>query len=138
MKFIVTGRVHPERADISFSRVEMTLGDGGTAVASCDSSQITIVLNVPTLDGWVSAMIAAEDIATIMVGELGFSLGLGYWVELIQATEEAGTPHVFGVRPAGLTPGETLGIDPPIEVFNRAFRLSGQNVFFRLAIRDYL
>lgn len=51
MKFIVTGRVHPERADISFSRVEMTLGDGGTAVASCDSSQITVVLNVPTLDG---------------------------------------------------------------------------------------
>jgi hypothetical protein len=28
MKFIITGRVHPERADISFSRVEMTLGDG--------------------------------------------------------------------------------------------------------------
>lgn len=51
MKFIVTGHVHPERADISFSRVEMTLGDGGTAVASCDSSQITVVLNVPTLDG---------------------------------------------------------------------------------------
>lgn len=138
MKFIVTGRVHPERADISFSRVEMTLRDGGIAVASCDSSQITVVLNVPTLDGWVSAMIVAEDIATIMVGALGFSLGSGYWVELIQATEEDGAPHVFGVRPAGPAPGETLSIDPQIEVFNRAFRLSGQNVFFRLAIRDYL
>jgi hypothetical protein len=138
MKYVITGRVHPERADIAFGRVEMKLGDSGTAVASCDSSQITVVLNVPTMDGWISAMIVADDIANIMVGALGFSLGSGYWVELIQATEEDGTPHVFGVRPQGDTPGETLGIEPQIEVFNRAFRLSGQNVFFRLAVRDYL
>lgn len=44
-------------------------------------------------------MIVAEEIATILVGALGFSLGSGYWVELIQVTEEEGTPHVFGVRP---------------------------------------
>ena len=138
MKYIVTGRVHPERADISFSRVEMGFEGGGTVVASCDASQITITLNVPSIDGWISAKIMADDVANIMVGSLGFSFGSGYRVELIQVTEEDGTPHVFGVRPEGETLGQTLAINPHIPVFNRAFRLSGRDVFFRLALRDYL
>jgi hypothetical protein len=137
-KYVITGRVQPERADISFGRVEMKLDEGQSAVASCDSSQITVTLNMPKLDGWIAAMIVAEDIATIMIGALGFSLGSGYRVELIQVTEEDGTPHVFGVRPSDPTSGGTLGVEPQIEVFNRAFRLSGHNLFFRLAIRDYL
>jgi len=65
----------------------MKLPDG-QAVASCDSSQITVVLDLPKIDGWIAAMLVAEDIATIMIGALGFSLGSGYWVELIQITEE--------------------------------------------------
>lgn len=138
MKYVVTGRVHPERADVSFSRVEMGFEGGGTAVASCDASQITITLNVPSIDGWIAAKIMADDVANIIVGSLGFSLGSGYTVELIQVTEEDGTPHVFGVRPEGETPGQTLGINPHIPAFNRAFRLSGRDVFFRLALRDYL
>jgi hypothetical protein len=138
MKYVVTGRVHPERADISFSRVEMKFEGGGAAVASCDASQITVVLDVPSVDGWIAAQIRADDVANILVGSLGFSLGSGYSVELIQVTEEDGTPHVFGVRPEGETPGQTLGIDPYIPAFNRAFRLSGRDVFFRLALRDYL
>ena len=111
---------------------------GGTAVASCDASQITITLNVPSIDGWISAKIMADDVSNIIVGSLGFSLGSGYGVELIQVTEEEGTPHVFGVRPEGETPGQTLGINPYLPVFNRGFRLSGRDVFFRLALRDYL
>src|SRR5215510_807843 len=138
MKYVITGRVHPERADISFGRVEMKLHDGSTAVASCDSSQITVALDAPNLDGFLSAKIIADDIATVMVGALGFSLGSGYSVELIQVTEEDGTPRVLGVRPNNPSTGETLGIGPQIEVFNRAFRLAGRNLFFRLAIRDYL
>lgn len=137
-KYIITGRVHPERADISFSRIEMRLDDGQSAVASCDSSQVTLILDMPKLDGWIAAMITGEDIATIIVGALGFSLGSGYSVELIQITEEDGTPHVFGVRPTDPTSGVTLAVEPQIDVFNRAFRLSGQNLFFRLAVRDYL
>lgn len=137
-KYIITGRVHPERADISFSRIEMKLADGQSAVASCDSSQMTVTLDMPKLDGWIAAMITAEEIATIIVGALGFSLGSGYSVELIQVTEEDGTPHVFGVRPTDPTSGATLGVEPQIDVFNRTFRLSGHNLFFRLAVRDYL
>lgn len=137
-KYIITGRVHPERADISFGRIEMEMADGQSAIASCDSSQLTVTLNMPNLDGWIAAMIMAEDIASIIVGALGFSLGSGYWVELIQVTEEDGTPHVFGVRPANPESGSTLRVEPQIDVFNRAYRLSGRDLFFRLAVRDYL
>ena len=137
-KYFVTGRVQPERANISFGPVTMTLDGGGTVVASCDASQITVLLDIPTLDGWITAKLAADDFANVVIGALGFSLGSGYWVELIQVTEEDGTPHVFGVRPGGDAPGETLGFEPHIEVFNRALRLSGRDVFFRLAVRDFL
>ena len=44
MHYICTGRVHPERADISFSRIEMTFGNDHKAIASCDASQVTVVL----------------------------------------------------------------------------------------------
>ena len=138
MKYICTGRVHPERAGVSFGRIEMKIEGGDSAVASCDASQVTVVLEAPSLDGWISARIMAEDVANIVVGALGFSIGSGYSVELLQVTEADGTPHVFGVRPEGEKPGQTLAIDPCMPVFNRAFRLSLRDVFFRLALSDYL
>ena len=138
MKYVCTGRVHPERANVSFGRVEMKVEGGWNAVASCDASQVTVVLDDPPVDGWIAAHIMAEDVANIVVGALGFSLGSGYSVELLQVTEQDGTPHVFGVRPGGEKPGQTLGMDPHISAFDRAIRLSGRDVFFRLALRDYL
>lgn len=80
----------------------------------------------------------AEDIANIVIGALGLSLGSGYSVEMIQVTEDDGTPHVFGVRPTGDTPDKTLGFNPHIDIFNKAYQLSGGDIFFRLAVRDYL
>jgi hypothetical protein len=137
MKYICTGRVQPERADVRFNRVGINFDGGGSAVASCDASQLTVVLDSPNIDGWITAQIQAEDVANFIVGSLGFSLGTGYSVELVQVTEEDGTPHVFGVRPAGEA-GETLGFSAYLPVFNRAIRLSARDVFFRLAVRDYL
>jgi hypothetical protein len=107
-------------------------------VAQCDSSQITVVLELASIDGWATAHIVAEHFAFIVVGALGFSLGSGYSVELIQVTEEDGTPHVFGVRPTSDTPDSTLGFEPIGPILNRAFLLANQNLFFRLALRDYL
>ena len=138
MHYICTGHVQPERADVSFSRIEMRLGDGHKVVASCDASQITVVLEGAAVDGWVAAQIMAADVAGIIIGALGFSLGSGYSVEILQVTEPDGTPHVFGVRPSGEPPNPTLGFEAHLPVFNRAFRLSGRDVFFRLALRDYL
>lgn len=139
MRYIVTGRVHPERAEIFFGRVEMAVAGDGRSVLSCDSSQITVSLDVPDVDGWITALVRAEELSSIVVGALGFSLGSGYSVELIQVTEEDGTPHIQGVRPnSPERPGETLKFDPHIEVFNRALRLAARDIFFRLAVRDYL
>lgn len=138
MRYVVTGRIHPERADINFGRIEWQMQAGGRAIASCEASQITVALELPSLDGWVSAFITAEQLAHIVIGALGFSLGSGYSVELIQVTEEDGTPHVFGVRPVGSAPSQTLGFEPHGLVFNRAFQLSCRNIFFRLALRDFL
>ena len=137
MRYTVTGRVHPERADIHFSRIEWQLEGGGRAVAQCDSSQITIVLENPSVDGWISGLLIAEQLAHIVIGALGFSLGSGYSVELIQITEEDGTPHVFGVRPTDAA-GHSLGFDPHIPILNRAFQLACRDIFFRLALRDFL
>ena len=138
MNYICTGHVHPERADISFSRIEMTFGSNYKAVASCSASQVTVVLDSAAVDGWIGAQIVAADVAGIVVGALGMSLGSGYSVEILQVTEPDGTPHVFGVRPSSETSQQTLGFDPHLPIFNRAFRLSGRDVFFRLAVRDYL
>jgi hypothetical protein len=137
MRYICTGRVHPERAAVSFSRIELGLADGSKVVASCDSSQLTVLLDSPSLDGWIAAQIMADDMANVVIGALGFSLGSGYSVELVQVTEEDGTAHVFGVRPSGDTSESTLAFEPMVEVFNRALRLAGRDVFFRLALRDY-
>ncbi|TAL91666.1 MAG: hypothetical protein EPN46_11585 [Candidimonas sp.] len=138
MRYIATGRVHPERADIRFGPIEWEILDQGRVIAQCDSSQITVLLELAPIDGWATAYVTAEHFAIIVIGALGFSLGSGYAVELIQVTEEDGTPHVFGVRPTGDTPDQTLGFNPHGPIFNRAFRLANQNVFFRLALRDFL
>ena len=138
MKYIATGRVHPERADISFSTVNMRLQDGGLATASCDSSQITVVLDSTSADGYITAQMLADNIANIIVSALGFSLGSGSSVEIIQVTEESGTSHVFGVRPHSQPDNTTLAFGDHIDMFNKALQLAGKDVFFRFAIRDYL
>lgn len=138
MKYIATGRVHPERADVNFGPVAWAIPDQGQVVARCESSQVTIILDLSTIGGFVEAYLEAEQYAHMAVGALGFSLGCGYSVELIQITEEDGTPHVFGVRPSGAAPGETLAFVAHEQIFRRVLELANRDIFFRLAVRDYL
>ncbi|MCE9603313.1 MAG: hypothetical protein K8U03_00245 [Planctomycetia bacterium] len=134
MKYLCTGRINPERAAVSFEQIRMRLSGDGDAKVSCDASQLTVVLTYPKLDGYVSAQIAATGIADIVVGSLGFAIGCGFSVEIIQVIEEDGTAHVFGVNSNSSPPVVT---DQNGDTFSRAVRLSGQNVLFRLALRDY-
>ncbi len=110
---------------------------GGTATASCDASQITIVLSdVPDIDGHLTAMVRAIDIANMVVSSLGFALGCGYSVELVQVTDENGTPHVYGVQPKDAN-GTTLGFEETNQVFGLAVQLAGGHPGVRSALRDY-
>lgn len=61
VNYICTGRVNPERADVSFSRIELGSVQGGTAVVSCDSSQLTVALDAPWVDGYIAAHILGEE-----------------------------------------------------------------------------
>lgn len=138
MRYIATGRIHPERANVHFDPIEWLIPEQGKVVAQCESSQVTVLLELASIDSAGSAYISAEHFATIVIGALGFSLGSGYSIELIQVIEEDGTPRVFGVRPTGPTPHQLLGFNPHIPIFNRALQLASKNIFFRLALRDFL
>jgi len=138
MKYIATGRVHPERADVTFGPVRWHIPARGSVAASCESSQLTVSLDLPEIDGFISAYIVAEQFAYIAVGALGFALGTGYSCELIQVIEEGGAPHVFGVRPSYGPEKATLGFADHQTTLQEAFSLATKDVYFRLALRDYL
>lgn len=138
MKYFVTGRVHPERADIYFSRLEVGSVESCRIVARCESSQLSVLLEGPEIDGYVAAFLSAEHFARTVVSILGFALGSGYSIEIIQVTDEAGNSNVFGVRPTNGTPPVGLGFDPHGAIFERAFRLAGKDMFFRLALQDFV
>jgi len=131
MRFVVTGRVHPERAAVTFSQVRGDL-ENGSFVASCDASELCIVIDSPGLPNAHSAKLAAEECAHVIVASLGFSLGSCYSVEAIQVIEGDGRASVFGVRNEALVFSDSNGI------FNRAIVLAGKDVFFRVALRDYV
>lgn len=132
MRYLATGRILPERAYVSFSSVNWQFGERGRVSAYADAGQLSVLLDVAEIDGWSSARIFAEHMAHIAVAALGFALGSGYGVEIIQVFEEDCTPHVFGVR------HEELRFETSDSVFNRAIRLASDDLFFRLALRDYV
>jgi hypothetical protein len=85
----------------------------------------------------MSAYIVAEHLASMVTNALGFYLGTGYSVELIQIFEDDGTPHVVGARPFG-PKGETLGFPDNQQLFDRVLKLSAVDVFLRFAVADYV
>ncbi|UZM14597.1 hypothetical protein LZV00_01905 [Pseudomonas kielensis] len=139
MKYIITGRVQPERAEVSFSHVELNTPKGGTVAISCTASQLTVVLNEPSTEDYGTAIFEANIAASMVVGAVGFSLGSAYSTDLIQVISEDGAPYVFGVRPGNPENlNETLAFNDTTDVLNRSLRLAAKDAFFRLALRDYL
>jgi len=63
MRYIATGRVHPERADVHIAPCSWTGQDGHEVTVSCEASQITVVLKDAPVDGYVAAYLMAEHVA---------------------------------------------------------------------------
>src|SRR5687767_6900817 len=124
MRYTVTGRVHPERADVRIAPYAWTHPDGHEVVISCEASQLTVHLNNTRIDGHISAFVTAEHVAQAVVSALGFSMATGYTVELIQVVEESGAIHVFGVRVPDLM------FEPHGPVLAAAAELSKRDLFF--------
>ena len=131
MRYVATGRVHPERANVNTGRFSWTSQDGYEITLTCEASQLTVVLENAPVDGYVAAFLMAKHWAQAAVSALGYSLATGYSVELIQLVEESGAVHVFGVR----TPG--LMFEPWEPVFAASIELSAHDVPFRMALVDY-
>lgn len=132
MRYLATGRVLPERAYVSFGPVYWSLGEAGRITAFSDSGQLSVSLELTEPNDCSSIYIKAESFAQIAVSSLGFSLGSGYSVEIIQVFNEDNIPHVVGVR------NQSLMYTPHLEAFNKAIRLATEDVYFRLALRDYV
>lgn len=137
MKFVISGVVLPERANVSHSILRGNLGDGSKFTFSCDASIWTITLDSTTIDGYVAALIIAKDLARTIISTLGFQLGCGYTVEARQVTLEDGTSVVFGVQPLD-EHGASLRVTQA-EVDGDVIRtLMSKNTQFRMAVFDYL
>jgi hypothetical protein len=122
----------PERAAAFFSPVSWNTPDGGLVTATCDASELCVIVDTPIVNDSATAKIFAEDYAHIVVASLGFSLGCRFGVEAIQVIEPAGKAYVFGVRDAALIFANQS------EIFNKAVIVATKSVFFRLALRDYV
>jgi hypothetical protein len=131
MRYIVTGRVHPERANVIITCPPWQPAGGGEIFVHCEASQLTVILTDQPVDGYIAAFILAEHVAQAVVSALGFALATGYVVELVQVTEDSGAVHVFGVRSPDLI------YEPYEPMFAAAAKLVGSDIPFRMALADY-
>lgn len=138
MRYIATGRLHPERAGIGFSPIEWQIPGQGAVVIHCEASQVTIIMNLDSIDGWATAFQQAKHFGSLVVSALGFAVGEACRLELIQVSEESGFPHVFGAAPVGRPQNGTLAVETPDAIFNRMTQQANQDHEFRVALRDYL
>lgn len=132
MKYLIFGRVLPERADVFFQPQVWKTQTADAITISCDASQLAINADLPSAGGYVDAFIIAEQVAQAVVSALGFALGTGYTVELLQVVTESNETYTFGVRPGN------LHFNPSDPIFIQAAELAKRDVFFRLALRDYV
>lgn len=131
VRYIVTGRVHPERADVRINSPPWQPADGGEILVHCEASQLTVILTDPPVDGYIAAFILAQHVAQAVVSALGFALATGYVVELVQLIEDSGAVHVFGVRAPDLI------YEPYEPMFAAAVKLVRGDIAFRMALADY-
>ena len=132
MQFTVIGRVLPERAAVQIQ--EHCFRDnesGGVISIICIASQLRITINDSRVDGWISAAVTARHMAQTLVSSLGYALGCGYSVEIVQVIDANGQTQVIGVQ---LGEAKFEEHEP---VFHAAVELARRDVHFRFALQDY-
>jgi hypothetical protein len=136
MKYYAYGRVLPERADASVQFHKRTILDVGIITFYCDSSQITMTLDLKegVQMGPLSAQILCKNHATIVISCLAFTLGCNYVVEMTSVIDENSKSHTFGVQL------EELKFDDKdrSEMFSVMYHLTGTDFFLRFALQDYI
>ena len=138
MRYSASGRVLPERANVNIERFETDLENSGKISFQCEASQFALFFELGEINDVNTAHVFAGHWANFVVGALGFANGCGYGVEVVQIIDENSNAFVFGVQPIGGQPGEKISLDPLQPIMNRALSLSLRDLFFRLAIRDYM
>ena len=101
--YLLTGLVHPERADVNVSSTRIELRDTGDVINfSVYKSRIAFTVETGVLlneDGMNSLRLFAEDQVRTVVDSLGFLIGCGYDIEIIQCLEPKSQGHlIFGVE----------------------------------------
>jgi hypothetical protein len=134
MKYIATGRVHPERACVRFDKVVWQHDDSMISV-ECGASQLLVVIEDPRVNDYRSAHGTAEHIAQTLLSVLGFVLGCGYKAEITQVVLEGDNLVVVGVGQ------EELKFDVPDELRNsmqlETVALVRKDLYLRFALLDY-
>lgn len=133
MQYVAIGKVHPERASAFFEEVKIKLDESTSLRVKCDAGQLSAVFDWNG-DDVVGAKLTIEHHAQAITSALGFSLNCGYSVEIISIyrADDEHSPYTFGVKGPNEAPGDQ------ITLFNKALHFSAKNVFFRLALRDYM
>lgn len=130
MKFIATGRVHPERAEVNISQF-FESNEVASIRMYVGASQIVIHIDDPRIECVRSAHTISEHYAQAMVSSLGLANGCGYTAEITQILD-----YEFGVQVIGVGE-EELASEEHDMVFNNALRLTFRDPFFRFALLDY-
>jgi len=130
-----TGVVHPERANVNIAGLKLDLiGDvRGEAFIAIECSQLRISIRTDNPIDITTLRNSIQSLAGHVVNCLGFVLGCGYEVELIQLLKDEDGQVVFGVGyPA-------LQERPPAVTFDRLLVLiEGQfGVFLQRALGDF-
>jgi len=133
MKYFISGKVIPERAAVHFSEIVLDMNQHGKLKVICAAGQINAIFETP-IEDIVSAKLTVEHNVQMIVSALGFSLNCGYSVEIINVFESGKEDKaiVFGVK------AETKNELNQSEVFNESLHFSVKNVYFRMALKDYM
>lgn len=119
--YMLTGVVHPERADVNVTSTRIELGDTGDVINfSIYKSRIAFTVEASNLlneEGMNSLRLFAEEQVRSVVDSLGFLVGCGYDIEIIQCIEPLHQGHlVFGVEEKYLCELNYAELINPIEL----------------------